>query len=174
MVRRRPADDGSTPLARDLARPVHRESRRLTALLDPSNCPAALPAEPAPGPRLARLAGETPPAGRPTLGRGGVLAGHVFVLTLAVAAGVVFELNTARWCVVFLALSAAMSAELFGQVLGSLAVVSLRGEEANSERGAQIAAAMRLCRAAVAVAACGSVGALVAVFTPAVVRALGG
>jgi len=106
--------------------------------------------------------------------RDGVLAGHVFVLTLAVAAGVVFELNTARWCVVFLALAGAMSAELFGQVLAALAAALVRDEEPDSERTEQVAGAVRLCSAAVAVAALGACGALVAVFTPAVVKALGG
>ncbi|WP_171189252.1 diacylglycerol kinase [Alienimonas chondri] len=106
--------------------------------------------------------------------RDGVLAGHVFVLTLAIAAGVVFELNTSRWCVIFLALSGAMAAELFGQVIAALAAAVVRDEEADSELTAQVTGAVRLCSAAVAVAACGAAAALVAVFTPAVVQALGG
>ena len=107
--------------------------------------------------------------------RDGVLAGHVFVLTLAVAAGVVFELNTARWCVLFLALSGAMAAELFGQVLATLAAALMRATgDADSDEAEAIAAAVRLCSAAVAVAATGACGALVAIFTPAVVAALGG
>ncbi|MFH5805515.1 diacylglycerol kinase, partial [Alienimonas sp. DA493] len=106
--------------------------------------------------------------------RDGVLAGHLFVLTLAVAAGVVFELNTARWCVIFLALSGAMAAELFGQVIAALAAAVVREEDKDSERTAQLAGAVRLCSAAVAVAACGACAALVAVFTPEVVESLGG
>ncbi|QDT15973.1 diacylglycerol kinase [Alienimonas californiensis] len=106
--------------------------------------------------------------------RDGVLAGHVFVLTLAVAAGVVFELNTSRWCIIFLALGGAMAAELFGQVIAALAAAVVRDGEEESERNAQLAGAVRLCSAAIAVAACGACAALVAVFTPAVVKALGG
>jgi len=106
--------------------------------------------------------------------RDGVLAGHVFVLTLAVAAGVVFELNTSRWCVIFLALAVAMSAELFGQVVAALAAALVRDEDPESELTQQVAGAVRLCSAGVAVSALGACAALVAIFTPAVVRALGG
>lgn len=117
--------------------------------------------------------------------RDGVLAGHLFVLTLAVAAGVVFELNTARWCVIFLALAFAMAAELFGQVVSALAAAMVRDRgpspasahadaDAEAERVEQITGAVRLCSAAVAVASLGAAATLAAVFTPAVVKALGG
>ena len=106
--------------------------------------------------------------------RDGVLAGHLFVLTLAVAAGVTFELNSQRWALLMLALSGAMAAELFGQVLAALAAATAKGGGDDADQSAELAGAVRLCSAAVAVAALGACGALVAVFEPAVSRAFGG
>ena len=104
--------------------------------------------------------------------RDGVLAGHLFVLTLAVAAGVVLGLDAARWAVLSLALGAAMGAELFAQVLAAVAAAVAKSAS-DGETAEELAGAVRLCGAAVAVTAAAACAALVAVFAPAVVAALG-
>ena len=104
--------------------------------------------------------------------RDGVLAGHAFVLTLSTASGVVLGLSATRWAVLCLALGTAMGAELFAQVLAAVAAAVAKNS-AGAETPEELAAAVRLCGAAVAVTAAGACAALVAVFAPAVVAALG-
>ena len=112
--------------------------------------------------------------------RDGVLAGHLFVVTLAVAAGAVLGLPATAWAVLAVALGTAMGAELFAQVLAAVAAAVAKGAGPGAagpagptDRTEDLAAAVRLCGAAVAVTAAGACAALVAVFAPAVVRALG-
>ena len=104
--------------------------------------------------------------------RDGVLCGHVFVLTLAAAAGVVLNLDATRWAVLGVALGTAMGAELFGQVLAALAAAAAKTADADAVPE-ELAAAVRLCGAAVAVTAAGACCALVAVFAPPVAAAFG-
>ena len=104
--------------------------------------------------------------------RDGVLAGHLFVLTLSVAAGLTFELSAVRWAVLGLALATAMAAELFGQVLAALTAALVR--HADDDAPGDLAAAMRLGSAAAAISAIGATAALVAVFAPPVLAAFGG
>ena len=111
---------------------------------------------------------------------GGVLAGHLFVLTLAVVAGLTFELTAVRWAVLLLALAAAMAAELFGQVLVTLTAAVMRHVAGSAEGDAdppmppEVDAALRLSTAAVAVACAGAAAAVFAVFAPPVLDAFGG
>ena len=104
--------------------------------------------------------------------RDGVLCGHLFVVTLAAAAGLTFGLGPLEWAAVILALSSAIAAELFGQVLAALAAAVARGGE-GEEGASDLAAAVRLGSGAAAIAALGACGVLVAVFAPAVTAALG-
>ena len=104
--------------------------------------------------------------------RDGVLVGHLFVLTLSVAAGVVLGLGATRWAVLALALGTAMGAELFAQVLAAVAAAVAKNTPGD-EPPEELAAAVRLCGAAVAVTAAGACAALTAVFAPAVAAALG-
>ena len=106
--------------------------------------------------------------------RDGVLAGHVFVLTLSVVAGLTFDLSAVRWAVLGLALATAMGAELFGQVLAALAAAIVRAGGGAEERPGELAAAVRLGSAAVAISAAGATAALIAVFAPPVLAAFGG
>ena len=101
------------------------------------------------------------------LRRDSVLFGHLFVWCLCAAAGLTFDLSAVRWAVLLVALSGALAAELFHQVLRAV-LAELGPASAEALRPA-----LRMATAAVAVAAFGATLAVALVFAETVVNALG-